>query len=72
MFKSLKTLFKRTVGYGYYNCWCSGGVTYKPMMSKAEATEVVNEVITHLQEKNDCCLEAIYSYQICWQPYFIE
>ena len=29
----------------------SGGVTYKPKMSKAEATDVVNEVITHLQEK---------------------
>lgn len=30
----------------------SGGVTYKPMMSKSEATEVVNEVIAQLQEKD--------------------
>ena len=29
----------------------SGGVTYKPMMSKEEATEVVNEVITLLEER---------------------
>ena len=29
----------------------SGGVTYKPMMSKSEATEVVDEVIEQLQEK---------------------
>ena len=30
----------------------SGGVTYKPMMSKSEATEVVDEVIEQLQEKD--------------------
>ena len=30
----------------------SGGVTYKPQMSKAEASEVVDEVIELLQEKD--------------------
>lgn len=64
MFKSLKHFSKEQLGTVITTAGASGGVTYKPMMSKAEATEVVNEVITHLQEKNDCCLEAIYSYQI--------
>ncbi|MEJ7407889.1 pur operon repressor, partial [Staphylococcus epidermidis] len=29
----------------------SGGVTYKPMMSKEEAIEIIEEIITMLQEK---------------------
>ena len=42
----------------------SGGVTYKPMMSKEEASEIVEEVIELLQEKNDYYPVDIFSYQI--------
>ena len=52
MFKLLRILSKRKARYSYYDCRCaSGGVTYKPMMSKEEASEIVEEVIELLQEK---------------------
>ncbi len=57
------TFQKEKLGTVITTAGASGGVTYKPMMSKEEATEVVNEVIT-LLEKNVCYLADIYFYQI--------
>ncbi|AWQ69155.1 pur operon repressor [Staphylococcus aureus] len=45
------TFQKEKLGTVITTAGASGGVTYKPMMSKEEATEVVNEVITLLEEK---------------------
>ncbi len=45
------TFQKEKLGTVITTARASGGVTYKPMMSKEEATEVVNEVITLLEEK---------------------
>ena len=64
MFKLLRILSKRKARYSYYDCGASGGVTYKPMMSKEEASEIVEEVIELLQEKNDYYPVDIFSYQI--------
>ena len=49
----IKTTFQNEkLGTIITTAGASGGVTYKPMMSKSEATEVVNEVIAQLQEKD--------------------
>jgi len=46
------TFQKEALGTVITTAGASGGVTYKPMMSKEEATEVVNEVISLLDEKD--------------------
>ncbi|MGE6421844.1 phosphoribosyltransferase family protein, partial [Staphylococcus pasteuri] len=46
------TFQKEALGTVTTTAGASGGVTYKPMMSKEEATEVVNEVISLLDEKD--------------------
>ena len=56
----IKIHSKEKLGTVITTAGASGGVTYKPMMSKEEATEVVNEVITLLEEKNVCYLAGIY------------
>ena len=45
------TFQKEKLGTVITTAGASGGVTYKPQMSKAEASEVVDEVIELLQEK---------------------
>ena len=47
----IKIHSKEKLGTVITTAGASGGVTYKPMMSKEEATEVVNEVITLLRER---------------------
>ena len=46
------TFQKEKLGTVITTAGASGGVTYKPQMSKAEASEVVDEVIELLQEKD--------------------
>ena len=45
------TFQKEKLGTVITTAGASGGVTYKPMMSKEEASEIVEEVIELLQEK---------------------
>ena len=58
------TFQKEKLGTVITTAGASGGVTYKPMMSKEEASEIVEEVIELLQEKNDYYPVDIFSYQI--------
>ena len=49
----IKTTFqKEKLGTVITTAGASGGVTYKPEMSKEEASEVIDDVIAQLQEKN--------------------
>ncbi|MDG0844501.1 pur operon repressor [Staphylococcus equorum] len=49
----IKTTFqKERLGTVITTAGASGGVTYKPEMSKDEASEVIDDVIAQLQEKN--------------------
>lgn len=49
----IKTTFqKEKLGTVITTAGASGGVTYKPEMSKEEASEVIDDVIVQLQEKN--------------------
>ena len=50
-FKSSKYVPKEKLGTVITTAGASGGVTYKPMMSKEEAIEIIEEIITMLQEK---------------------
>ncbi|MEJ8514945.1 pur operon repressor, partial [Staphylococcus capitis] len=45
------TFQKEKLGTVITTAGASGGVTYKPMMSKEEAIEIIEEIITMLQEK---------------------
>lgn len=46
-----ETLHKEKLGTVITTAGASGGVTYRPTMSKEEAEQVIDEVIVHLQEK---------------------
>ncbi|WP_251521076.1 MULTISPECIES: pur operon repressor [Staphylococcus] len=49
----IKTTFqKEQLGTVITTAGASGGVTYKPQMSKAEASEVIDDIIEHLQERD--------------------
>ena len=75
MFKSLKNTFqKEQLGTVITTLLVqSGGVTYKPMMSKAEATEVVGRSHYAFTRKRTVVAWRLFILiRFSWQPYFIE
>lgn len=58
------TFQKEKLGTVITTAGASGGVTYKPMMSKEELRKLLKKLLNYSKKKNDYYPVDIFSYQI--------